>query len=231
MAQKNETDTKSDLTKKGERTRQAILESALSLFVKQGYDATTMRAVAEDAGVSTGNAYYYFASKEHLIQGFYSSLHVEHMELCREVLEEETDFKARLVAVLMAKIESAEPYHRFSGVLFKTAADPKSPLNPFSEDSDEVREEATELMATVISGSKAKVHKDLAKRLPELLWLFEMGIILFWIHDESEERRRTRKLIERTSEIVVRLVSLGSLRLLAPLRKSALALLDELQEN
>ncbi|MEM7516456.1 MAG: TetR family transcriptional regulator, partial [Planctomycetota bacterium] len=173
MAHKNETDNKGELTKKGERTRQAILESALSLFVKQGYDATTMRAVAEDAGVSTGNAYYYFASKEHLIQGFYSRLHVEHMALCKEVLQEETDFKARLVAVLMAKIESAEPYHRFSGVLFKTAADPKSPLNPFSEDSDEVRVEATELMATVISGSKAKVHKDLAKRLPELLWLFE----------------------------------------------------------
>ena len=218
-----------DLTKKGERTRQAIFESALTLFTEHGYGATTMRAVAEHAGVSTGNAYYYFESKEFLIQGFYERMHVEHLEACEEILERETEFKARLVQVLLAKIDTAEPYHRFAGVLFKTAADPKSPLNPFSEESTEIRDEAVELMERVLEGSKAKVPKDLRAKLPELLWLYEMAIILFWIYDDSEDRRRTRRLIERTSDIVVRLVSLASVRLLAPLRKSALALLAELR--
>ncbi len=63
---------------KGEQTRAAILDAALGLFEEAGYDATTMRAVAERAGVSVGNAYYYFDSKEHLIQGFYDRVSVEH---------------------------------------------------------------------------------------------------------------------------------------------------------
>lgn len=220
-----------ELTKKGERTRQAILESALTLFTEHGYAATTMRAVAEHAEVSTGNAYYYFESKEHLIQGFYARMHVEHVEQSESVLVRETDFKERLVGVLLAKIETAEQYHGFAGVLFKTAADPKSPLNPFSDESAQTRAEAMELMERVLEGSKAKVPKDLRAQLPELLWLYEMGIILFWIHDESEDRRRTRRLIERTADIVVRLISLGSYRILAPLRRSALALLEELRSD
>jgi hypothetical protein len=48
-----------------------------------------------------------------------------------------------------------------------------------------VREECIELMGRVIDGSKLKVPKDLRAELPYLLWLHLMGIVLFWIHDES----------------------------------------------
>jgi hypothetical protein len=48
---------------KGEQTRRAIAEAALRLFREQGYEATTMRAIAKEAGVATGNAYYYFGSR------------------------------------------------------------------------------------------------------------------------------------------------------------------------
>ena len=34
------------LTPKGERTREHILDTALSLFIEKGYDATTMRDIA-----------------------------------------------------------------------------------------------------------------------------------------------------------------------------------------
>jgi AcrR family transcriptional regulator len=63
---------------RGARTRTAIIDAALALFRDQGYEATTMRAVAERAGVSVGNAYYYFGSKEHLIQGFYDRAAEQH---------------------------------------------------------------------------------------------------------------------------------------------------------
>jgi AcrR family transcriptional regulator len=49
---------------KGEQTRRVIAEAALRLFREHGYEATTMRAIATEAGVATGNAYYYFGSCE-----------------------------------------------------------------------------------------------------------------------------------------------------------------------
>lgn len=214
--------------KKSERTRAAILDAALELFQAHGYEGATMRAIAAKAGVSLGNAYYYFASKEHLIQGFYARMHAEHLARCESVLASETDLASRMRGVLAAKIDTAEPYHRFAAVLFKTAADPKSPLNPFSEASRPVREQSVELMRRVISGAGKRLPADLDARLPELLWMHLMGVVLFWIHDESPNRERTRKLADRTADLVARLVGIASLPLMRPLRRSALELVDEL---
>jgi hypothetical protein len=102
-------------------------------------------------------------------------------------------------------------------------------LHPFSPESAPVRDASIALMARVLDGSRLKVPADLRVELPYLLWLHLMGIVLFWIHDESPGRRRSYRLVERTTEIVARLVTLASNPLLFPLRKSALKLLRELR--
>ena len=53
-------------TAKGEQTKALILNTALEMLHERGYENTTMRAIAEKAGVSLGNAYHYFGSKDHL---------------------------------------------------------------------------------------------------------------------------------------------------------------------
>ena len=217
-------------TNKGEQTRTLILETALEIFRERGYEETTMRVLAERAGVSLGNAYHYFSSKEQLIQAFYGRTHEEHLLACAEVLKEERDLKTRLLEVMRAKIATIEPYHQFAGVLFKTAADPKSHLNPFSPESSAVREESVALFGEVVNGSDARVHKDLRGELPYMLWIYHMGIILFWIHDGSAERRRTYRLVDATVDIVVKLINLASNPLMRPLRKGALNLMAELRE-
>ena len=227
VAQASDESVRTTPTSRGAETKARILDAALVLFRERGYDETTMRAVAEKAGVALGNAYYYYASKEHLLHGYYARSHSDHVLACRPVLEREKDLLARLKAVAHAKVDVSEPYHRFAGLLFRTAADPKSPLNPFHADSADVRREAVALMGEIVSGSKKKVPKDLAARLPDLLWLWLMGVILFWIHDESAHRAKTRRLIDASAELVVRLISLASNPLLSPLRKSALKMLEE----
>jgi AcrR family transcriptional regulator len=217
-------------TSKGEQTRAVILETALALFRERGYEDTTMRAIAERAEVSLGNAYYYFRSKEHLIQAFYNGLQDAHIAATADLLDTEPDLKRRLVGVLRAMIRTTEPYHRFAGVLFRTAADPESPLNPFSAESEPARRQSIGLFTRVVEGSSARVPADLKKELPYLLWLYHMGITLFWIHDSSAGTRRTYRLIDRTADIVVKLIGLASNPLMRPLRKAALSLVIELRE-
>jgi len=218
-------------TAKGEQTRALILETAMDLFLERGYEETTMRAIAERAGVALGSAYYYFRSKEQLIQAFYSRTHQEHLAQAEEVLRTEFTLRGRLVGVMRAKLRTIEPYHRFSGVLFRTAADPESPLNPFSAESLPARREATALFAEVVRGARDRsLPRDLAAELPDLLWTWHMGIILFWIHDRSSGRVRTWRLMERTADLVVRLIGLSTLPLMGPVRASVLALLADLRQ-
>jgi AcrR family transcriptional regulator len=56
---------------KREESRARIIESALRLFARHGYDSTSIRMIAQDAGISQGLMYNYFASKEELLQAIF----------------------------------------------------------------------------------------------------------------------------------------------------------------
>lgn len=221
---------KASKTQKGDQTKALIMETALEIFRERGYEETTMRAIAEKAGVSLGNAYYYFRAKEYLIQAFYQRLHDEHLAAALPALEKTDTLKARLLAVMRLRIDLMKPYHQFAGVLFKTAAHPESPLNPFSDESDPVREQSIELFAKVVEGAKVRIPKDLRAELPYLLWVYQMGIVLFWIHDPSPNHRRTYRLIDHTVDLLDKLIHLASNPFMRPLRKQALRLIDEIRE-
>ena len=56
------------MPKKSERTRQRIVESANLLFYHQGYHATSFSDVVQAADVPRGNIYYYFKTKDDILQ-------------------------------------------------------------------------------------------------------------------------------------------------------------------
>ena len=56
-----------DQQRKSDRTRADILATAARLFRDRGVAATTMRAIAEAAGLEAGSIYYHFASKEQIL--------------------------------------------------------------------------------------------------------------------------------------------------------------------
>src|SRR5215470_533647 len=141
---------------RGAQTRQLIVETALRLFRERGYTETTMRAIAAEAGVSVGNAYYYFDSKEHLVQQFYERLQAEHRAAAEPLLRREGDFGTRLRGVLTAWLDVAGPYHAFAAKFYTVAAEPSSPLSPFSAASSASRDAAVGLLREVLEGSSAK---------------------------------------------------------------------------
>jgi AcrR family transcriptional regulator len=216
---------------RGEQTRQLILDTALRLFRERGYAETTMRAIAKEAGVAVGNAYYYFDSKEHLIQGFYDRRQAALRDASGPILASERDFAARLRGVLHAGIEVNAPYHAFAATFFKTAAEPTSPLSPFSSQSSPAREAAIEIFRDVVDGSSAKLDPELRRELPELLWLAWMGVVLFWVHDSSPDQRRTRRLIDGAVPLIDRLVGLSRLRVLRPALRQVLTLIDSIRRD
>jgi AcrR family transcriptional regulator len=215
-------------TPKSEATRTLIVETALRLFQENGYDKTTMRAIAREAGVSVGNAYYYFSSKEQLVQGFYDRITELHEEACASVLAAERDFAKRLRAVMLTWLEVAAPYHEFGRQFFVNAADPDSPLSPFSTESSPARDAQIALFRRVLEGSTAKVDPELRPELPELLWLYEMGVVLFWVHDRSAGCRRTGMLVDRTVPLLDRVIGLSRLRLLRPVTREIVQLIGDL---
>ncbi|HKN92562.1 MAG TPA: TetR family transcriptional regulator [Acidimicrobiia bacterium] len=215
---------------KAARTRSAIIDAALRLFRERGYDATTMRAIAAEAGVSVGNAYYYFESKEQLVQGFYDRAQVDHAAAARPVLDAEVDLAARIVGVGEAWLQVMEPYRPFAGKFFKNAAEPTSPLSPFSAESTPARAAAIALWEEVLAGSDARIPKRIRAELPELLWLYFMGIVLFWVHDPTADVSATRRVLHRTAPLVVRAIALTRLPVMRTLLDDVVALIHDIRQ-
>ncbi|PZS36274.1 MAG: TetR family transcriptional regulator [Pseudonocardiales bacterium] len=216
---------------RGGQTRAVILDTALRLFEEQGYERTTMRAIAAEAGVSVGNAYYYFDSKEQLIQAFYDLNGERQVVASGPAMEGSRDLAVRLRSVLRTWVEINAGNHEFAGSFFKHAADPRSPLSPFSRESVPAREAVTEIFRSVVAGSDVKVPPVLRAELPNLLWLYQMGIVLFWVHDRSPGTAKTYELIDRTVPLVVRAIGLARFRVMRGLLDDTLELIASLSGN
>jgi AcrR family transcriptional regulator len=218
-------------TKRGETSRAAIFGAALELFQERGYEATTMRAIAERAGVSLGSSYHYFATKEHLVLEFYRHTHQLHLVAVAPLLARERDLAARLRGVMRAVVVTCEPFHAVAGSIFSTVANPSSPLNPFGPTAKPLRDEVIQLYAQVVSGSNARIPSDVGEQLPLLLWLYQMGILYFWIFDRSPGRLRTLEVIDETTDLIVRLLSLANLAILRGSRQRILGLVKSITEG
>ena len=67
--------TGKETVKKGETTRLAIETAAIRLFLEQGYHATSMRQIAENAGLALGGIYNHFSSKEEIFEAIIIDQH------------------------------------------------------------------------------------------------------------------------------------------------------------
>jgi len=207
------------------------LSAALDLFQERGYEATTMRAIADRAGVSLGSSYHYFPSKEHLVLEFYRHTHQLHAAAIAPLLGRETDLAARLRGTIRAVVVTCEPFHAVAGSIFSTVANPSSPLNPFGAAAKPLRDDVVKLYAEVVDGSDARIPSDIAEMLPLTLWLYQMGILYFWIFDSSPGRLRTLEVIDETTDLIVRLVSLANLPVLRGSRRRILGLMKSIVQG
>ena len=212
-------------TSKAEETRNRILDAALELFRDKGFAQTSMRDIADRAGVATGAAYYYYRSKEDLVLAFYMRTDQEAAELFERAIASSKKLEKRMRGLIEAKFSQFEEHRALLTALLKAGVDPRDPLSPFGHETREVREDNIAWYAKALEGSDVKVPHDLAPHVPRLLWMYHMGLIYFWITDESPKQQRTQRLLDATLDLVVQLLKASSLPFMGPLRRKALKVL------
>lgn len=92
-------------TKKGEVTRLAIEDAAISLFLEHGYHATSMRQIADQAGLALGGIYNHFSSKDEIFQGIIIDKH---------------PYKKILPAILSAEGETVDEFFKNAATIVIT---------------------------------------------------------------------------------------------------------------
>jgi len=212
-------------TSKGEQTRDLIFSTALELFRDHGFDNTTMQDVSAAAGVAKSAAYYYFPSKEAIIQAYYQAVQSEQERLCAEVFAATHDLRKRLHAAMHTKFDLAQNDRKLLGVVFRYTGEPHHPLSCLGPGTAEIRRRSMLIFADALSTER--LPKDLAELLPLALWSLQMGLLVMFLYDNSSQQKRTRQLATGAIDLTLKLITLAKLPLLKPARTRILALLRD----
>jgi AcrR family transcriptional regulator len=217
---------------KAAATERKILDAALDLFRSKGFEEATMRDVAVAAGVATGAAYYYYPSKDAIVLAFYRrSCDEMQPRIADAVAKAPANLEESLRTLVAAKLEYFAPYRGVLRALLKNGADPSHPLSPFAPTNKPIRETDMAWFEKILSNSHIRLPKDLQSHLPELLWMFQMGVIYFWVTDDSREQRRTERLLALGSKIVTTLLKIAGLPLTRPLRKVVIEIIETVKQS
>jgi AcrR family transcriptional regulator len=208
-----------------EETRRQILDTALALFRERGFEETTIRDIAAQAGLSLGAAYYYFKSKEAIVGAYYDYVQQEHLDRSREAFARADGLRDRLRAALHTKIDIMQEDRQLLRALFRYGGDPEHPLSWFGPATREQRRLSVDVFAEAIAGER--LPDDVREAAPTLLWTLHMGILLYFLYDASADQRRTRRLIDAAVDFVVDVRRLATSPLLRPMRRRVMNILRD----
>jgi AcrR family transcriptional regulator len=185
------------------KTGERIRESALALFRKRGFEATTMRDIAKAAELSLGAAYYYFPSKEAIVLSYYDDQLAGHERLARAAFAKSDDVPTRIRSAFLTKLEASKDDRPILGALMHTIGEPHSAVSLFSKETAAQRARSVAIFDEALS--PAGLDEGTRRAAALALWTAHLGMLLYFLHDTSRGARKTKKLVE------------DSLSLLAPM--------------
>ncbi len=116
--------------RKRRETYERIIEKGLRLFVKNGYEGTTLDAIAEATGISRRTIFYYFKSKEDVLLAAHDS---GFRQALRPAMLDESPDQAPLDAVQKCLIKLASRYETKESVVFDRLMDSTAALRARKE--------------------------------------------------------------------------------------------------
>jgi AcrR family transcriptional regulator len=191
------------LTRKAALTRQRIVETALRLFAAKGYEQTTMRDIAKEAGCSLGLAYRYFASKEELVLELYRWL-VAQLEEQAHVLPAGS-IADRFDHLMHALLTIMAPHRLTLMALSGAALNPVSRAGVFGAEGKEVRQRARAAYLVVVAEARDTPRVAQVEELATLLYGLQLALVLFWLQDLSIGIQQTEALLQFLHEMLARL--------------------------
>jgi TetR/AcrR family transcriptional regulator, cholesterol catabolism regulator len=91
--------------------RQELLDLSARLFAERGYGATTVRDIADEAGILSGSLYHHFQSKEEIVDEILSTFLGELFTSYREVMAQDLGARQKLEAVVVESFECIDRHH------------------------------------------------------------------------------------------------------------------------
>ena len=179
-------------TPQGAAARTRLYQTAIELIAGRGYEATTLRDVADRAGVSVGLLYRYFPSKRAVVLALYDELSAEYV--ARAVNVNGRKWRDRFMFALTTSLQVLGPHRNTLAALVPVLVGDANeglfaPATAFS------RRRVQKVFQDAVVGAVDAPRPEVAAALGRLLYLVHLAIILWWLLDKSPQQRATNALM------------------------------------
>ena len=93
--------------KKGEKRKQELLKIAYELFLSRGYENTSVDEIIAKAQIAKGTYYYYFPSKEQMLEDIIDMMIESEAEAARQILQAELPVPQKIIGII-ASVKPSE---------------------------------------------------------------------------------------------------------------------------
>jgi AcrR family transcriptional regulator len=191
------------------------------MIARRGYEATTMREIAGEAGVSVGLLYRYFPSKQAVIVALYDQLSTEYAR--RAAAMRSGTWRTRFLFALETSLEVLKPHRVALRALIPVlVGDPDDGV--FAEGTAFSRVRVQRIFEDSVASASDAPKAPVAGALGRLLYLVHLAVLLWWLLDKTPKQHATDALVALTRQV---LPSAALTLRLPPIRRFVTAL-DEL---
>jgi AcrR family transcriptional regulator len=208
-------------TAQGTAARDRLYATATQLIAARGYQATTLRDIAQEAGVSVGLLYRYFPSKQAVVIALYDELSSEYAQQAANLPPGR--WRDRFLFALQTSLDVLRPHQMALRALTPVmVGDPEEGI--FSASTAFSRLRVQRVFEQVVIDSSDAPKQPLAEALGRLLYFVHLAVLLWWLLDKSPNQRATASLVSLTRQL---LPSAGLALRVRPVRKFVISV-DEL---
>jgi len=187
-----------------ESLRQEILDAARELFVREGYDATSVRRIAEKAGCSAGILYHYFDDKAAIMAELVRETFHRLNARMRQVSEDTSPPIDRLRRALRTYIEFGLDHPHHYGVLFSKPIVPDSKiLEVFHTEGELCFGCLRTLTGVNIATGSMRAELTDADEVAQALWVSIHGLVSAVTIAQSFPFVERSRLVERQVDILI----------------------------
>jgi len=184
-------------------TKHTLIASAVEIISEKGFRATTMKAIATHAEVGVATIYNYFPNKDKILYAYFEE---QYIKLSDQISEIEGFEEYALNEQIQLLIETSLDNLLEDREFVKEAAHLAifSPLSSFN-DSRQARTIFLDVAKDIWNqnieknGQKTPLTQDW---MLLMFWEYYLGIVAYWLKDESENFNHTTQLVDKTSEII-----------------------------
>jgi AcrR family transcriptional regulator len=186
-------------TLQGAEARERLYRAAVGLMARQGYESTTLRQVAAEAGVSPGLLYRYFPNKRAVIIALYEELSSNFAGRAAEMPAGR--WRDRFVFALKASLEELAPHRMpLKGLVPVLVGDPEEGV--FAKGTAFSRLRVQRVFEDAVVSASDSPPRALAQALGRLLYMLHLGVLLWWLLDKSPRQRATTALVSLLEQLL-----------------------------